>query len=741
MHARSFLPAAVRALAAPARAAPAPARGLAVLAGPLRALFARAPHVFFVKRAAGSSFVEVEVAAGASVAALVEAAVVKLRIDAPPDAVELALAAGGTGAPPLDTTLALDAALAAGALTPRAKLLMTVHALSPPPPPPSAPLPPPPMLPPPSLPSPLALIFLVQRAEGRSFVEVEVTAGASVAALVKAAIAELRLDVSPDAVELVPVDGGTGAPPLNATLAVGALAPHAKLLLRSVPLSLATFSNVISRGPDDSLDAGMLSLLIAADTTPHVRIRALGALVDDVVRREPAALGEDVALPVFETVTHASLIEILTSHARSLSRGVFTGSNGSACRVLVGPRGIGKTAMMRAFAAVAASAFHGVMPLYVSGEAIFSLGSFRDASLRDLIVSAVRARGVDVASGCTMSALRGALACAQLRVLVLLDEVDELYRVVEADGAVFRHVRETLGVLSDLAGGTSGLFGVLACGSSASTHALIRADVAHLADRFPLVRYGVPDLNDTKFQRRFIATAPCGRSSEAVAILTALAGRTELALPADVRPLARLLTFFVGVTPRAILSVAEAGDAARAVGVHLSLRPTRMALSADALALFDALLARLCVANAHLRELTRARDGTVHIEALMDPKHDWEALVTPLEWPAVEAAWSGVRGGASGRGSSSDSTQLARLVADLADAHVVHLEHSMAGGGGVRLWPVTAAQVVAAGAPPAPDAAEAFLERLGKAAAPAVQLLREVCVQAAAAVIVRSVPP
>jgi len=129
-----MLPSATRAAAraraplARARAAAAPprARGLTAALPPLAAR-PRAPLVFFVQRAVGANFAEVEIAAGASVAALVRAAAAELRLDAPPDAVELSLAGAAPGAPPLDATETLDAALAAGALAPRARLRATVR--------------------------------------------------------------------------------------------------------------------------------------------------------------------------------------------------------------------------------------------------------------------------------------------------------------------------------------------------------------------------------------------------------------------------------------------------------------------------------------------------------------------------------------------------------------------------------------------------------------------------------------
>ena len=102
-------------------------RALAPSAARCLATAARAPLVFFAKRAGAADFAEVEVAAGSSVAALKRAILAELRLNAPPDAVTLSTAASGSRASILDATLALDEALALGALAPRAKLFVTVH--------------------------------------------------------------------------------------------------------------------------------------------------------------------------------------------------------------------------------------------------------------------------------------------------------------------------------------------------------------------------------------------------------------------------------------------------------------------------------------------------------------------------------------------------------------------------------------------------------------------------------------
>jgi hypothetical protein len=553
--------------------------------------------------------------------------------------------------------------------------------------------------------SPPRHTFFVQRAVGGGFAEVEVAAGASVSALVDATVAKLRLDAPPDTVTLALAGAAAGAPPLDATLsleealAAGALAPRAKLLVTvrpadhiAVRLDLATFSNVLSRGPDAALGASLLTALADARTDAPARVAALNALVADVVVRDAGALCGEPSLPIFQTVAHASLLETLVGHARALVAGDFEGSNGTACRTLVGPRGIGKTVLLRAFAAVAASAFPSLVVVYVTGEGVKQrrTSSFRAGDLGDVIEAAARARGADAVLHSGPRALHAALRLAGLRVLLLLDEVDELYRVTEADGDARTHVLSSLGALQATSSSTTGLFGVLACGSSASTHALICAD-AQFGDKFPLVRAGVPDLNDTKFRRLSIETAPCSRSDEVAAILAsraAYAGRD--AQPAELLKLARQLTFFVGVAPRAILAALPSR------GVVDVRAPITSHLSEPALNLYAAVLDALVVANAELRALT-LNDDSLKSSALTDAECPWEKAVRPLEWVDVQAAWARAASGAGDSGVR-DNRILVRLVDDLADAQLVHIEEK--GGSGMRLWPTTAAQVVAARARP-----------------------------------------
>ena len=100
-------------------------RGLTAAAAPPPA----EPLRVFVKRSEDADFAEVEVGAGAYIAALKDVSISKLRVNASPGAVTLTREGASSA---LDSTLSVAEALASGALAPGAKLLLVVHAPAPP---------------------------------------------------------------------------------------------------------------------------------------------------------------------------------------------------------------------------------------------------------------------------------------------------------------------------------------------------------------------------------------------------------------------------------------------------------------------------------------------------------------------------------------------------------------------------------------------------------------------------------
>ena len=118
----------VRPLVGKPRALPAAAaRGLAAAPPCARGLATAPPSlVFYTKRAGAAAFTRVEGCPRRPTCRRSSTpTIAKLRLDAAPDSISLALTSEGS--PPHDTTQTLEEAFAAGALAPRAKLLVSVN--------------------------------------------------------------------------------------------------------------------------------------------------------------------------------------------------------------------------------------------------------------------------------------------------------------------------------------------------------------------------------------------------------------------------------------------------------------------------------------------------------------------------------------------------------------------------------------------------------------------------------------
>ena len=614
--------------------------------------------------------------------------------------------------------------------------------------------------------SPAQLGVFVRR-EGSDYVAVAVGAAASAAVLKDAVIAKLRLTVAPDHVRLLREARCRRHPPVpldsSLPLARQRVVEGSRILAvvtAELPVSmlqLAAFSGALAPAPDAALDPALLAALSAPSTGPALRLSALNALLLAQRARSPQPPGSSAsALPLFHTQAHAELLEALVEHAGVLAAGGFEGSNGTACRTLVGgARGTGKTAMLRAFAAVAPSAFPGLSALYLSCEGIeHSASPLHAAPLADWLRTAASAHSPSVRAHLHSQQqqrqhpsplnLDAALAASGHRVLVLLDEVDGLYRLSAAYPAAVASVRSTLAHLGILGSSTTGLYGVLLCGSSASTYSLVSGDASSLGHKFPLAATGVPNLNSSKYVRILLRSAHCGASGEVAGMLAALAGgRDDAALAARLLPEARLLCFFVGTTPRAVVSAALArriGSAAREGGapslttlqLAAAIPPARLpagpaSLPGAAQLLLSVLMERLRIANEPLRTLVRCKDGTANPVELMGLHCRWEEYIVPLTWKEVQSVWVECAGALGLEHAARDPGVLRRLMDDIADAQVLHVRTSAASGL-EEVWPATAAQVVAAGEVP-----RAWLEEAARRLRPVAALVSDAAAVARAA--------
>ena len=284
-----------------------------------------------------------------------------------------------------------------------------------------------------------------------------------------------------------------------------------------------------------------------------------------------------------------------------------------------------------------------------------------------------------------------ALEARGLRLLLLLDEVDELYKVSASEPALRSHVLQTLGMLGTLGDGTSGVYGVLLCGSSSSTYTLVCGGSPGLGEWFPLVQQGVPDLNSDKFTRWVVPFSSCTAVGEVARMLGVLAGAPHGELPQALLSQARLFTFFVGSSPRAVKRALRAVANASDTGLASATPEPSSRLSPRATALYSALLAKLQERNGTLRaHVMSMNDKRVNLVRLKDWTVPWEDLVTPLSWAEVQGVWT-----ASAGASAGDTALLRHLVHELADHQLFQLRGNYLQD--ETLWPVTAVQVAVSG--------------------------------------------
>lgn len=271
-------------------------------------------------------------------------------------------------------------------------------------------------------------------------------------------------------------------------------------------------------------------------------------------------------------------------------------------------------------------------------------------------------------------------------------------------------VRETLGTLGMLGGQTSGLYSVILCGSSTSTHRLICGKPAFPEAAYPLVKGGVPNLNDTKYSRLVIPSPRCTDWRQTRVMLDTMLGGAALLVPPEaaewpgtagetdadeyLRQVSRLITFFVGSTPRALRKLVNP-DASGLSAVQLPdqidksrTSGARYFLSPEAVRLLDELLRRLVAANKKLSKALRNNDGSCNIQALLTD--DWEEKVASIDFTDAQTAFLAI---AKESNFSLEDAFFHGVLGELADHGLVAIRNDRDGMGD-RIWPSSTSQIV-----------------------------------------------
>eukprot|EP01038_Epipyxis_sp_PR26KG_P004987 gene4987-6970_t len=343
---------------------------------------------------------------------------------------------------------------------------------------------------------------------------------------------------------------------------------------------------------------------------------------------------------VFETVTHRAILKILDARSRELSANSFEGHDGSACSLLQGAKGIGKSEMLMAFKEYCKIKYPHIIPVYITYSDMSSNESLLTTNtILDIVKDELKSVQIETAPN-KYGVLKGkqifeALEKHEKYVLLLIDEFDELYRVRESADekiqATYRTCMSSLGDLNWLGNQKTGRFAVLLCGSSASCPLLVTFD----ADRveFPLQNHS-PHLNGTKYKTRRLPVNPFLDSEVSKQMLAHF-------LPNYTEKQGKLITFCLGMNPRKYSTLAQAVQEENDMfsAFHYGNHESGISLAGSPEIEFrDKLLIKMREKNIKVFKMIKdEKEDTVNAYKVMDS--DWINHFEPLTVSEVKSVW------------------------------------------------------------------------------------------------------
>lgn len=328
------------------------------------------------------------------------------------------------------------------------------------------------------------------------------------------------------------------------------------------------------------------------------------------------------------TRTQTRILDLLWNLAHNLSMGRYTSINGAATVLLLGAQGIGKTSTCKAFVDLC-PAILSISCIWVDcdgfGEDDHPL---RLANLKMCIALRLFGhtfqRAWSLLQG-PLGDLDTLLASHQRRAMIIVDELDEVYRLSPTKGA--NTALNMLGMLQLQGNSREGRTAVVLCGSSAQLPSLISGSASKvLRNEFPLLLGGTPDLNSTKYASQRAWAPTCTDVATAKAVLKALGARVGAK---DLRH----LVFTMGANPRELSELALNGSLAAS-------ETRRSALASNdrhrpyARGLLNAILDALFKRNRKL--LAPMADSLARASS----NASWPTAFEPLSYEQVEEQWA-----------------------------------------------------------------------------------------------------
>lgn len=224
----------------------------------------------------------------------------------------------------------------------------------------------------------------------------------------------------------------------------------------------------------------------------------------------------ELGFKLYDTPAHRGIFDILLRQATNLHNNLYVGSRGEQCSTLVGAKGIGKSTCLQSFVNMAKLLVPDVYTIYISFNNVLSSGSvFDEYSLIGLILHELGnlnpSLSVTIPSAGSKDYLLKLLVDNKLKVLLLVDELDQLYKSNRPSDV------KSLADLAAIGTQPTGRITCLVCGSSAMIESLITCTGdAEVREEFPLLKLGAMNLNGTKYlTKRVYSTLPVDLSAVA----------------------------------------------------------------------------------------------------------------------------------------------------------------------------------------------------------------------------------
>lgn len=390
---------------------------------------------------------------------------------------------------------------------------------------------------------------------------------------------------------------------------------------------------------------------------------------------------------IYKTAAHVELHRGLTSHLDALTRDRYRETNGPHSRLVQGPKGIGKSTMLRTFLD---QKHEKVISLYLSYDELLQTDSvLKTNTVLQLIDQRLTECGINKSTSTSKNMgerLAKALEENDKYFFLVVDEIDQLYRQSRQNVSVYEVARCNLGDLAWLGNQKSGRFAVFLCGSSASCPLLVTCNADK--EEFPL-QIGAPNLNVQRYRTLRLSVSLMNSMEEMTRLFMEMGYESS-------EELARLMLFRVGLVPRAVHQHIESllgGETLTFQNTCSHCHESGLKASNGLAGLFyESLIKKLREKNEKARAML-CDEMTGQLCQYKVGSVKWESAIVPLDYEDIVACWTRVCMGTPEFTSESKNLQLLQQLifgfCDQGKFSFATIDRSLPG----NLYPVCGAQI------------------------------------------------